>query len=90
MFSTVIKSSGKEQKFDPKKLYASVYASMLAAQSSPEEAQHISSIVSGSIHDWIADKKHVTSHEIRLKSYALLREYNHLAAYLYKHHKTLS
>ena len=90
MLSLVIKRSGLDQKYDEKKLYASIFASLIVCHISEKEAELISAEITKLMHRWVASKSHVSSHDLRLEASKHLRDYNHLAAYVYVHHRMLS
>ena len=90
MSSIVIKSTGREERFDVSKLQASLRSTIIASGGSKEEADKVSETVTHIFLDWLGHKKHVSSKEIRAKVSSVLKEYNHIAAYLYDKHRVLS
>ena len=90
MLSLVIKRNDNDEKFNEKKLYASVYTSLIACHTTEKEAELISEEVTKLIRRWVANKSHVSSHDLRLETAKHLRDYNHLASYVYTHHRVLS
>ena len=60
----IIKRHGYKQKFDEKKLYASVYSSALNAHHSQEIAEKIASNITQKINKWISSRAEISSHEI--------------------------
>lgn len=90
MLSLVIKRRDGDEKFSEKKLYASVFASLMACSVSTKEAELISEEVTKLVRRWVSNKSHVSSHDLRLEVAKHLRDYNHLAAYVYTHHRILS
>jgi len=90
LLNLVVKRSGQDEKFDEKKLYSSVYASLITCHTPHKEAELISDEVTKLIKRWALKKSHISSHDVRVESAKHLREYNHLAAYVYIHHRMLS
>lgn len=90
MSNLVVKRAGKDEKFDERKVYASIYASLAAVSNSDKEAELIADEISKIIKRWIGEKSHVTSHEIRTQAAHALQDYSHVAAYLYSKHRILS
>ena len=90
MLNLIVKRDGQDQKYDEKKLYGSVYASLIACKSPHKEAELIAGEVTKLMKRWVANKSHVSSHDIRIETAKYLKDYHHLAAFIYMHHKTLS
>lgn len=90
MLNLIVKTTGEDQKFDEKKLYASIYYSLMACRNQKKEAELIATEVTRLTRRWIANKSHVSSRDLRAEATRHLRDYNHLAAYIYTHHRTLS
>lgn len=90
MSNIVVKRAGKDEKFDERKVYASIYASLAAVSGTDKEAELISSEITKIIKRWLGEKSHVTSHEIRMQAASALQDYSHVAAYLYSKHRVLS
>lgn len=90
MLSLVIKRRDGDEKFNEKKLYGSVFASLMACRATEKEAELISEEVTKLVRRWVANKSHVSSHDLRLEVAKHLRDYNHIAAYVYTHHRILS
>ncbi|MEX1051950.1 MAG: ATP cone domain-containing protein [Patescibacteria group bacterium] len=86
----IVKRAGHEETFDPKKVYASVYAACLAVRAERQEAELLAGEVMKDLEKWVADKHQVTSHQIAEQTVASLRLYNSDAAYLYQHHRDIS
>lgn len=90
MSSIIVKRDGVDQNYDEKKIYGSVFASLIAVSAPVKEAELIATEVTKIIKRWLAEKTHVTSHELRTQVAHALRDYNHIAAYLYAKHRILS
>lgn len=84
----IVKRAGHNEEFDNKKLYASIYASCLAAHESVANAESTAELVTNEVYKWI-DGKHtaVTSNDIRHKAGEILDKHNPDAAYSYIHHR---
>ena len=90
MSSLVVKSDGNDEPFDERKLYASLFISLRIANESEKKAEIIAGEVVTMLKRWLHKKTHVTSHDVRSHAAFHLKEYNHVAAYVYTHHRTLS
>ena len=90
MSNIVVKSNGTDEAFDDRKLYASIFISLRIANESEKKAEIISGEVVALLQRWLEGKTHITSKDIRHHAATHLKEYNHVAAYVYTHHRTLS
>lgn len=90
MSNVVVKRGGNDEKFDERKVYASIYASLAAVSVSTKEAELVATEITKLIKRWLGEKSHVSSHEIRVHAAHALQDYNHVAAYLYSKHRVLS
>jgi transcriptional regulator NrdR family protein len=90
LLNLVVKRDGQDQKYDEKKLYGSIYASLIACKSPHKEAELIAEEVTKLVRRWVVNKSHVSSHDIRQEASQHLKDYSHLASYIYLHHRTLS
>lgn len=86
----VVKRDMSDQPFDERKLYASIFLSLRVANEPQKKAEIISNEVVMILKRWLEKKTHVTAHDIRAHASHHLREYNHIAAYIYNHHRNLS
>lgn len=86
----LIKRAGHKEEFDSKKLYASIYASCLAAHESIKTAESTAELVTKEVSNWVG-AKHVivTSNDIRKNAGNVLNKYNPDAAYSYIHHRII-
>jgi hypothetical protein len=90
MSHIVVKRSGGDEAFDTKKVYASIYASMLAAHETVKTAEYVASEVSCHIEAWVHKVGgDVSARDIRVEAGRHLLEYNHRAQFLYVHHKIM-
>lgn len=86
----LVKRAGHTEEFDTKKVYASVYASCLAAHESVNTAESTAELVTREVLDWINSKDSVvTSNDIRKKAGEVLNKFNPDAAYSYIHHRII-
>jgi transcriptional regulator NrdR family protein len=90
LLNLVVKTSGDDQKYNEKKLYGSIYASLIVCHTLQKEAELIALEVTKLMRRWVMSKSHVSSKDLRIEAGKRLREYNHLAAYVYMHHRMLS
>jgi transcriptional regulator NrdR family protein len=90
LLNLVVKRGGQDEKFDEKKLYASIYASLMTCHVIDKEAKLISDEITKLVKRWATKKSHISSHDVRTQAAQHLREYNNLAAYVYVHHRMLS
>lgn len=86
----IVKRKGHKQKFDERKIYASVYAACLAAHVDKEEAEATANLVGREIKKWIVDKEEVTSDAIFKKVGEELGHLNKDASFMYTTHRDIS
>lgn len=88
--SHIVKRKGHEEYFDNKKLYASIYASCLAAHEKTMIAENTAEKVVASFRSWLITKNTtITSNDIRRKAGEILGTINPDAAYCYVYHRTI-
>ena len=88
--TNIVKRKGHKQKFDERKLYASVYAACLSAHVDKEEAEATANLVGREIKKWMEGKKEVTSNEIFNQTGEELSHLNKDAAFMYTTHRDIS
>ena len=86
----IVKRKGHKQKFDERKLYASVYAACRSAHCKEEEAEATANLVAREINKWIERKVEVTSNEIFKKVGEELGHLNKDASFMYSTHRDIS
>lgn len=86
----VVKRRGHKQKFDERKVYASVYAACLNTHMSHEEAEGVANKVASAVKDWVDNKEEVDSTEIFIKAGGELEKVNKDAAFMYTTHRDVS
>lgn len=85
----VVKRRGKRQteRFDAKKLHASVLAACLSVRSPHGTAESAAESVCTVVIKWAQNKPEVTSDDLRRIAAEHLNQIHPEAAYLYKHHR---
>ena len=86
----VKRSPGHTEPYDERKLYASIYASCLSVRTPTGEAELTAEHVCEDLTPWLLTQRELTSGDIRSQAAEHLSVYNPSAAYLYKHHRTIS
>ena len=86
----IIKRRGHKQKFDERKLYASIYAGCLSANIEKEEAAATSNLVVRELNRWLDEKKEITSNQIFSKVGEELGHLNKEASFMYTTHRDIS
>lgn len=90
MNKVVVKRAGHSEDFDERKLYASVYAALIALRHSDQEAELVADKVVLHVKKWLEKKEEVTSLDLLHRATNILISYNEDAAYLYQHHRSIS
>lgn len=90
MSGVVVKRRGHQERFDERKVYASVYSSCLASHSREKEAEKTAALVTKHIKSWIKKKRTVSSGQIFREVGKLLEKTNKDAAYMYRTHMDIS
>jgi hypothetical protein len=85
----VIKRGGKRQseRFNHKKLHASIVAACLSARTPEGQADVTARIVCNAVIVWLQKHPEVTSADIRIVATKHLKTYHPEAAYLYEQHR---
>jgi transcriptional regulator NrdR family protein len=86
----IVKRHGHTEAYDERKLYASVFNACTTHRMSDQEAELIAAEVTKQVTDWLGDKHEVTSGDISRIAGQHFNSYNETAAYLYKHHRSIS
>ncbi len=82
----IVKRKGHTEKFDQRKLYASVYAACLTLVMAEEEAELISLKVMQNVIDELKDQNEVNSSTIYEIAHRELETFHPEAAYMYANH----
>ena len=88
--SHMVKRQGHMEKFDERKLYASIFASCLAAQIPERESEKISDSVSKQVIKDISKKDSITAHYIYMQVMRNLKKKDENAAFMYDSHMDIS
>lgn len=86
----IVKRKGHAEKYDERKLYASIYHSCLAVRETAEASEMLAERVVKEIGEWLEKKHEVTSHDIRTHAAHHLKVYQPDAAWIYLHHRNVS
>lgn len=88
-FRHVVKRHGRHEKFDERKVYASVYESAHAAQVTTKQAEKIAEKTTEQIKKWIEKKDRINSHEIHTEIARALKKHDMDVAFMYETHKDI-
>ena len=83
---TIVKRKGHTEKFDDKKVYASVYAACASAHYHEGKCEQMSSMVLKSINNFVKGKKQISSGQIRKKIMLELKKKDGDLVFYYEHH----
>lgn len=83
----IIKRHGKKQKYDQKKVYASVYAAALNSHYSEKKAEDLADKVTKKVNSFVKTKKQVTSAGIKDQVIKNIKDKD--VVINYKHHLDL-
>lgn len=86
----IVKRKGHRERFDERKIYASVYSACMTLRMSDEEAELIAQMVSKEVEEEYKDVHEVSAHSIHAFVTRALKKYNKDAAYMYDTHKDIS
>ena len=86
----IVKRRGHRERFDERKVYASVYAACLSSHTDHRKAKRIAAKVTDDVKKWVSKKKDVTSGQIAKQVVKLLGRHNKDAAFMYMTHKDIA
>jgi transcriptional regulator NrdR family protein len=86
----VVKRNGRNQDFDVKKLYASVFAACIAVKVLDEQAELIAENVSNNVVEELSDRESIRSSELSEIIYKHLENFEKDAAFLYFSHRNVA
>lgn len=86
----IVKRRGHEERFDERKVYASVYAACLSSHVPHRQAEQIAGKVCRDINRWIDNRRGVTADQLFREITKALRHYQKDAAFMYETHRDLS
>jgi transcriptional regulator NrdR family protein len=84
--ATIVKRKGHTEKFDEKKVYASVYAACTSAHYHETECESVADEITGKIKKMLHGKKSVNSGSIRKEVAKLLHKKDKDLAFFYEFH----
>jgi transcriptional regulator NrdR family protein len=86
----IVKRKGHKEKFDERKIYASVFAACMVLRMKDEEAELIAHMVSDEVEKELKDVKEMDAHKIHKLVTQSLKKYNSDVAYIYDTHRDIS
>lgn len=86
----IVKRKGHKERFDERKVYASVFAACMTLRMSDEEGEMIAHMVSHEVSDEFKTVHEVSSHSIHNFVVKSLKKYNSDVAYIYDTHRDIS
>ena len=86
----IVKRKGHKERFDERKVYASVFAACMALRMSDEEGEVIANLVSHEVAEEYKTVHEVSAHTIHNFVTKSLRKYNSDVAYIYDTHRDIS
>lgn len=85
----VVKRAGHMEKFDERKVYASVYAAALATHHPEKKSEKIADDVSSRIKKWVESTEVVSANQIHHATLKLLSKHDKDIAMMYECHHTI-
>lgn len=85
----IVKRHGRNEVYDPKKVYASIFAACISVQEPAGAAEVLAQHVTDHVSDWIQKKTEVTSNDIRVQAAKHLNALNPDAGFQYLHHRVV-
>ena len=85
----IVKRAGHNEKYDDRKLYASIYSACLSVAEPVGTAELTANAVVKEVSAWLKGKTEVTSNDIRRRAADSLKGYSLDAAYMYLHHRVI-
>ena len=85
----IVKRHGHKEKFDERKIYASVYEASHVARLSTKQAEKIASNVSDYLKKWVEKKDSVNAKEIHRETVRELKKHHVEVAFMYETHKDI-
>lgn len=83
----IVKRKGHAEKYDQRKLYASIYAACQSVRVHGGESELVAERVCQDVEKWLDNKNEVTAEDIRIQATQHLAAYNEEAAWMYGHHR---
>ena len=88
-FRHVVKRKGHLEKFDERKIYASVYEACHVTHLSTPHAEKIASSVSNQIKKWMEKKDKAGAHQLHKEVVKALKKHHADVAFMYDTHKDI-
>jgi transcriptional regulator NrdR family protein len=85
----IVKRAGHTETYDPRKLYASIYAACLTLREHTGTAELTAKEVTEEVEKWLLKKHEVTANDIRRVASDALKNINPDAAHMYRHHRVV-
>jgi transcriptional regulator NrdR family protein len=85
----IVKRHGHKEKFDERKIYASVYEAAHVAQLPTKQAEEIAASVTLSIKKWVEKKDLHNAKEIHRETVKELKKHHAEVAFMYETHKDI-
>ena len=85
---SIVKRRGQRERYDERKVYASIYAAALNCHYTEQKSEKIAKDITKKIKSWIKTKKDITSEEIRDQILKHIKDKN--VKLMYTHHLDLS
>jgi transcriptional regulator NrdR family protein len=85
----IVKRKGKEENFDPEKIYNTCKYACITAKCTSKETEEICRKIAKNISEWIKKRKEVTSDEIFKKVAKDLESLHKKAGYMYRTHRII-
>ncbi len=86
----IVKRKGHKERYDERKVYASVFAACMTLRMSDEESELISNMVAHEVTEGFKDAHEVSAHSIHKHVTESLKKYNKDVAYMYDTHRDIS
>ena len=85
---SIVKRRGQRERYDERKVYASIYAAALNCHYTEQKSEKIAKDITKKINSWIKTKKEITSEEIRDQILKHIKDKD--VKLMYAHHLDLS
>ena len=86
----LVKRRGHKEKFDERKVYASVYAACMSSHSKEKEAEKTAEVVCKEVKKWLRGKSIVNSRDIFRFVIKEIKKKNKNASFMYETHMDVS
>lgn len=82
----IVKRAGHKERFDERKLYASIYAACMSMQHSEKSSEKIASEITRKVKKLIFKKENINSNHIRKIVISSLKQISKEISFAYEHH----